>query len=369
MNRSKQSKQSRPAVRKSTPAQSLLELDIYQVGPVSAGEGLVPKHGMHFYSSSFSSPPYLLCVSLNKLLVIDTSDKKLHADYESADDMFSAVVEYNGLILVGSFLGRFYSINLADLQCSPRIQIHDGSIIQLLVHPLESLWVASIGNDGYLKLTNLKNDKSKFKRVQDRFLLQLKISDNLGAMAFSPQGEWLLTGYDNGIRAWEIDRKNLSKDKRYRKTAPPFSVHLTGSKFHHSIVERIVFVRHDVVASKDSTEGCVLLWKFDIDADMWRMSEAIQHEPTLLYTVACDFSAFDFMPETRKLVVAMNAGVIRILPLSFDEDMEGAGEVTVSVVSAGTLDIAGPNQPITGIICVKNQILVSLANNCVVIYS
>ena len=361
MNRSKQSK---PGVRKSTSAQSHLELDIYQVGPVSAGEGLVPKHGTHLYSSS---PPYLMCVSLNKLLIIDTSDKKLYADYESADDMLSVVIEYSGLILVGSFLGRFYSISLTNFQCSPRMQIHDGPIIQLLVHPLESLWVASIGKDGYLKLTNLKNDKSKLKRVQDRFLLQLKISDQLSAMAFSPQGEWLLTGYENGIRAWEIDRKNLSKDKRYRKTAPPFSVHLTGSKFHQSTVERIVFVRYDVVASKDSLEGCVLLWKFDIDADTWRMSETIQHEPTLLYTVACDFSAFDFMPDTRKLIVAMNAGVIRVLPLLFDEDMEG--EMTVSMVSASIQDIPGPDQPITGITCLNNNIVVSLANNCVVMYS
>ncbi|KAI6657451.1 Leucine-rich repeat and WD repeat-containing protein 1-like isoform X1 [Oopsacas minuta] len=364
MSRNKHNKQ--VASRKSTPAQ-LPNICIFQLGSSDTGEEL-PKHGVYLYSHS--SSPYLLCVSLDKLLVIDSSDRELYAEYKATEDMFSSVIEYTGLILVGSVLGYVYSISLANFHCSPPIHVHDGSVIQLIAHPVENTWIASIGGDGYLKLINMQDDMSKFKRVHDRFLLQLKISGEASAMSFSPQGDWLLTSYDNGIRAWEIERKNLSKDKRFRKTAPPFSVQLYGSKFHQSTVERIVFIRDDVVASKDKIEQCVLLWKFDIDADVWRMSSnTIEHEPTLLYTVACDFSAFDYIRETSKLVVAMDKGVVRILPLLFDEEMESDSDVTVSVRFGTTQDLPGPDQPITGIYCLHNKILVGLANNCVVVYA
>ena len=341
---------------------------IYQLGPADTEHELPPRHGIHMYTSS--APPYLLCVSSNKLLVIDTIDRELYAEYETAGDTFLCVTEYSGLILLGSSLGRLYPISLADFQCSPPMQVHEGPVVQLLVHPEESSWVASIAEDGYLRLSDMRTDKGRFKRVQDRFLLQLKISGKLRAIAFSPRGDWLLTGYENGVRAWEVDRNNLSKEKRSRKTGPPFSVQLAGSQLHHSAVERLVFVRDDVVASKEETESYILLWKFDIDAEVWRLSsEMIEHEPTLLFRVACDFSAFDFMPRTCSLVTAMKGGVIRILPLLFEEQMERNSDVTITVRLGGAHDLAGPDQPITGLSCINNKIIVGLANNCVALWN
>ena len=351
--------------RKPAYSQSPIQ-GVYQLGPDS-GEG-PSSHGIHLCTSS--DPPFLLCVSSNKLLVIDTTDRELYAEYETAGDTFICVTEYSGLVLLGSALGQLYSISLADFQCSPPIQAHDGPVVQLLAHPEESSWVASIAGDGYLRLSNLQIDKGKFKRVQDRFLLQLKISGKLRAMAFSPRGDWLLTGYDDGVRAWEVDRSNLSKDRRFRKATPPFSVQLTGSQLHHSSVERLVFVRDDVVASKAETESCVLLWKFDIDAEMWRLScEMIEHEPTVLFRVACDFSAFDFMPEKSSLVIPMKGGVIRVFPLLFEEDMESNADVTISVRPGGTHNLPGPDQLITGVSCANNWIIVGLANNCVALWN
>ena len=338
---------------------------VYQLGPADAEVDPPPRHGTHLYTSS--PQPYLLGVYSSRLLVIDTNTRELFAEYETTGDTFLCVTEYNGLVLLGSSLGQLYSISLADFQCSPPMQVHEGPVVQLLVHPIENSWVASIAGDGYLRLSNMRDDKGKFKRVQDRFLLQLKISGKLKAMGFSPQGDWLLTGYDNGVRAWEIERKNLSKERRTRKTVPPFSVQLSGSNLHHSAVERLVFVRDDVVASKEEAESFVLLWKFDIDADMWRSSsEMIEHEPTVLSRIGCDSSAFDFMQRTSSLVVAMEVGVIRILPLLFEEEMENNSDVTITVRIGGIQDIPGPDQLITGLSCPNNHIIVALANNCVV---
>ena len=355
----------RHAPKRSTTVHNPIQ-GVYQLGPAESTEQLPPRYGVSL--STNSNPAYLLCTSLNKLLVIEPDSRELYAAYERTDDMFTSVVESSGFIIVGSVLGLFYFVSLSELKCTHSIQVHQKGVIQTLVHPEEKHWLASIGEDSYLRLTNVSSERGKFKRVQDRSLLQLKISGDLKAMAFSPQGNWLLTGYDKGIRAWEVDRSALSKDQKYRKTRPPFSIQLTGAKFHQSAVERIVFMRDDIVASKDGKEDHILIWRFDVDADMWKMSsEMIEQNPPVLYKVVSDFSAFDFMPESCKLVIGNKGGVVRIIPILYEDGMGCEDDVTVRL--GGIQDLPGPDQPITSVTCLSNKILVGLSNNCVALWN
>ncbi|XP_013379781.1 leucine-rich repeat and WD repeat-containing protein 1 isoform X2 [Lingula anatina] len=204
------------------------------------------------------------------LCLLDCSTGKLMMRYKLPKEHFFTVAwttvcsstssgrgsKRTNILATGGKLGIVHLIHPAQHLCYAELKGHTKYISSLLVHPEEPTWLFSGGADAKVILWDIGVPSFPDYKTSHKQLLVLQSpgGDVLNTVFLS---NYLIAGCEKNCYGWHIDKSNL--DKRMSRQ-PTLEINIP--KPQNDIVDALVQVSNDIIATKCSQQGFIQLWRF-----------------------------------------------------------------------------------------------------------